>query len=268
MLVGGAAWTQQGRLRALLVEPPPSELPDIPAPSASPEAGRSVDRYATIHQKFGPPPAAPKASGPDRTPFSIAGGFARSGGSVRVMLRNSEKRARVYRVGDLVDVDKGEVLAIDVERETVQTRWAGREWTLTWDRSTKPAGGPSGPFPHGSPAPPPRPPASGDAEQYEMTGAQFADYQAHFMDKYWQQGNYQVLAGGGIRITRLEPDAEVRKYGFRENDVVLALNGTRMEGLARITQLFGEMSSKGVEEHVLEIERDGKPRQIRIRVKS
>ena len=94
-----------------------------------------------------------------------------------------------------------------------------------------------------------------------------AEYAKHFMDKYWQQGNYKVLPNGGIQISRLDADAEVRKYGLKENDVVKAVNGLKMEGLARITEIFNEMSAKKTVEHVLEIEREGKPFKIRIRSK-
>ena len=44
----------------------------------------------------------------------------------------------------------------------------------------------------------------GREEAYEITPEQQADYAKHFMDKYWQQGNYKVPPNGGIQIVRLD----------------------------------------------------------------
>lgn len=97
-----------------------------------------------------------------------------------------------------------------------------------------------------------------------ITGKQFKNYHDNFLNVYYPQGTYRMLADGGLQIRDLLEGAEIRKYGLRPGDIVHKVNGEAVT-LSNIAELF--QAAAPLSEHVIAGERDGKPFEIRISVK-
>lgn len=268
LLVGVALWTERVSLRAAWKGPDPApDLPAVPSGGAGGPAGRDQRLYEPIHRFLGPPPETARAATPQQVPFRITGGFMDLGSAARfVSIQSSNKEEGVYRVGDTIAYDNARILDIDVQNETVRVLWRDREWTLAWKRDGGESVAARLPAPG---TPPPAPAAPGEERNlaYEITPEQFDDYVANFLGKYWQQGSFRVVPDGGLRILTLTSDAEARKFGFREGDIVRSINGSRLEGLAGISQLVADLTSNtSLSEYTIGGERGGKPFQVKITV--
>lgn len=260
-LLAGAAVLEQGALRAAWSGEAAQELPAIPEPSSTAPPGRPPARYQPIHARFGPPPKAPVAP-VDTLPFRVTGGFVDLGGASKyVRIRSSVGKERAYRQGETVDVDQAKILSIDAKEEKVRVLWRSAEYELKWDRKRVSSSAPAAsatPGPSGGPA---------SATEFEITKAQFEEYVNNFFSKYWTQGRYQVLPDVGIKIVHLDESAEAKKFGMRMGDILKGVNGHKFTSIAEFTKTATELTKDAGDSYALDVEREGKPFQIRMKVK-
>lgn len=184
-----------------------------------------------------------------RPPFRIAGGFLELAPGVELVgIQDALGRERVYREGETIHGSDARIQEIDVARRTVRVAWRGRTWVMGWDRSPASAA-----------------PALEEPGVYEVTPEQARAYRRDSFKTYWDQGTY-LRVPEGIKILTLEAQAEVRKYGLREGDVVRTVNGADLSRIAGVADALKRLAARGVSEVAVEIIRDGEPREIRIAV--
>ncbi len=273
LMLAAALWAEQRTLRRLWEKPSaPPPFPILPRLDAGPDTGRNRAQYDRIHQWLGPPPPSPKEI-PANLPCKIVGGFMEMGSGPDqkyVSIQNSAGSTSVYKVGDEVKPDKVKILVIDVAQKSVRALWRDKEWTLTWKRGEGMVGKPSIPFPGLIPAPsgPSGGGATSETSGYEITDEQFQDYVKNFLNKYWQQVSCRAMPDGGFKIERLTADAEVRKFGLKEGDIVKSINGTDLKSLDEIVRVFGTLTADtSLTEYTLAVKRGEKPFEVKIKVK-
>jgi len=262
-------------LLAVALVPRPVRIPEIPlAFSGAPSVAKTALDPKAVSQVMGlplaeslptsapsPSPAEPVAPLSVRLLGTTVSNIPELSLATLQDLTSAQAPA-VYAIGDAI---QGATI-LDIERLRVTVDNRGRREVIDLEQSVAPA-----PAPDAAPKAPSAGPVPGISEvgrgEYvvdrKLVETFIADPTRELTKAFFTPA-YQGGITRGWKLSRLAPDALLRKLGLAPGDVVRRINGFELTDPTRLLEAFGRLRDASQVE--LEVERNGAPQRLEYRI--